>query len=49
VLNAGLKLGICDEVFVDHASLRSTFRGTGFADLAPNREIYLKKWGSLAA
>jgi len=49
VRQAGLKLGIFDGCFVDHASLRSTFRGNGFADLKPNQKLFREKWGELAA
>lgn len=47
VRNAGLKLGIFDDCFVDHSSLHSTFRGLPQAagDIAPGREIYRAKWG----
>jgi hypothetical protein len=49
VRNAGLKVGIHDGCFVDHGSLRSTFRGDPRAagDTAAAREIYLQKWGNL--
>jgi GT2 family glycosyltransferase len=48
VRDAGLKLGIFDDCFVDHSSLHSTFRGSPrniAADLAAGREIYCGKWG----
>lgn len=46
---AGLKVGVYDHCYVDHGSLRSTFRG---APLAPGpidegRRIYQRKWGDL--
>lgn len=47
VREAGLKLGIFDDCFVDHSSLHSTFRGLPHAagDIAAGREIYRAKWG----
>lgn len=49
VRDAGLKVGIYEGCFVDHASLKSTFRGDPHTpgDTAEGREIYLQKWGSL--
>lgn len=49
VREAGLKLGIFDGCYVDHGSLRSTFRGDPKAPGAidEGRKIYLEKWGSL--
>ena len=44
VKEAGLKLGIFDGCFVDHATLKSTFRGEQQPDLRPGREIYEHKW-----
>jgi len=45
----GLKIGIFDGCFVDHESLRSTFRGHPHTagDISAGAEIYLRKWGSL--
>jgi GT2 family glycosyltransferase len=50
VREAGLKLGISDRCYVDHSSLRSTFRGDAAAagDIRPNQRIYVEKWGSIA-
>lgn len=47
VKNAGLKVGIHDGCFVDHASLRSSFRGDPFAagDTAYAGKLYREKWG----
>jgi GT2 family glycosyltransferase len=47
VREAGLKIGIFDDCYVDHGSLRSTFRGlaTAAGDIAAGREIYKAKWG----
>ena len=46
---AGLKIGIADQCFVDHASLTSTFRGAPYnpGDVSQNAEIYRQKWGDL--
>jgi GT2 family glycosyltransferase len=48
VRRAGLKIGIHDGCFVDHASLKSTFRGnpTTPANLTDGRQIFLDKWGA---
>lgn len=48
VRRAGLKIGIHDGCFVDHRTLKSTFRGDPLkpADLAGGREIFVQKWGS---
>ena len=50
VREAGLKLGIFDDCFVDHSSLHSTFRGAPRAagDISAGREIYRAKWGDVA-
>jgi hypothetical protein len=48
VRRAGLKIGILDHCFVDHASLKSTFRGEALAggNLDGGRRIFEEKWGS---
>lgn len=46
VRRAGLKIGIYDGCFVDHASLKSTFRGATPQPLEPGRQIFIEKWGS---
>jgi GT2 family glycosyltransferase len=48
IRRAGLKIGIHDGCFVDHASLKSTFRGDPrtAANLESGRRIFIKKWGS---
>lgn len=48
VRRAGLKIGIFDGCFVDHGSLRSTFRGDPHqpADLRQNSAIFKKKYGA---
>jgi GT2 family glycosyltransferase len=48
IRRAGLKIGIHDGCFVDHASLHSTFRGDPRtpADLEIGRQIFIKKWGA---
>lgn len=45
---AGLKIGIHDGCFVDHASLRSTFRGDPKTPgkLEVGRQIFINKYGS---
>jgi glycosyltransferase involved in cell wall biosynthesis len=49
VNNAGLKIGIFDGCYVDHAKLTSTFRGmpTAAGDINVGRKIYLDKWASM--
>lgn len=44
---AGLKIGIHDGCFVDHASLHSSYRGPAGAggDYHQNLEIFKQKWG----
>lgn len=48
VLRSGLKIGIYENCYVDHGSLRSTFRGDPLAagDCRAGREIYARKWGN---
>jgi GT2 family glycosyltransferase len=48
VRRAGLKIGIYDGCFVDHGSLRSTFRGDPNqpADLRQNSAIFKSKYGA---
>lgn len=47
IVQAGLKIGICDSCFVDHAYLRSTYRGAPDASrsFARNYQLFLEKWG----
>lgn len=47
VRNAGLKLGIFDGCYVDHASLKSSFRGEAGAggDFTGNMKLFIEKWG----
>lgn len=47
---AGLKIGVHDGCFVDHGSLRSSFRGDPRAggDISAGRELYVAKWGDLS-
>lgn len=49
VRNAGLKIGVHDGCYVDHGSLKSTFRGDPNTpgDCAAGRDLYIAKWGSL--
>lgn len=48
VRRAGLKIGIYDGCFVDHGSLKSTFRGDPRtpANLTQNAEIFKQKYGA---
>jgi len=48
VRKAGLKIGIFDGCFVDHGSLKSTFRGASLSagDYRPNLKIFAEKWGA---
>jgi len=43
---AGLKIGIHDGCFVDHASLKSSFRSETHADLGAGARIFREKWGA---
>lgn len=47
VRRAGLKIGILDSCYVDHGSLRSSFRGAAGAggDFRPNLQRFIQKWG----
>ena len=47
VRNAGLKIGIHDGCYVDHGSLKSSFRGEAGAggDFHPNLRRFVEKWG----
>jgi hypothetical protein len=46
---AGLRLGISDNCFVDHTTLPSSFRGQpgGAPNIAAGAAIYREKWGNL--
>jgi GT2 family glycosyltransferase len=46
---AGLKVGVFDGCYVDHASLESSFRGHPWASrsFARNRELFDQKWGAV--
>jgi GT2 family glycosyltransferase len=47
VRNAGLKLGIFDGCYVDHGSLKSSFRGGAQSggDFTGNMRLFIEKWG----
>jgi GT2 family glycosyltransferase len=47
VRKAGLKIGVHDGCYVDHGSLRSSFRGDPRtpADFQPNLKRFIAKWG----
>lgn len=44
---AGWKIGIYDGCYVDHGSLRSSYRGdpTAPSDFRPNLRLFMEKWG----
>lgn len=46
---ASLKVGVHDGCYVDHGSLRSSFRGDPktSADIEPGRAIFREKWGTV--
>jgi len=48
VRRAGLKIGIHDGCYVDHGTLKSSYRGdpTTPADFRPNLELFKEKWGA---
>lgn len=50
VTRAGLKIGVFDGCFVDHASLISTYRGDPHTpkSFAQNYALLLEKWGTLS-
>ena len=45
--NAGMRIGIFDHCFVDHATIDSTFRGRAGSggNIQPGWKIYQEKWG----
>jgi hypothetical protein len=47
ITRAGMKVGVLDDCFVDHASLTSTYRGKPEAgrSFARNYELFKAKWG----
>lgn len=49
VRQAGLKIGIHDGCFVDHGSLRSSFRGDPYSagNIFEGQKLYQEKWGDL--
>jgi GT2 family glycosyltransferase len=49
VRNAGLKIGISDDCFVDHSSLQSTFRGSPqrSGDIRHNGQLFAEKWATV--
>ena len=50
VKSAGLRCAVYDYCFVDHGSLRSTFRGDPYAyrSFAQNQRLFCEKWGITA-
>jgi GT2 family glycosyltransferase len=48
VRKAGLKIGIFDGCFVDHSTLKSTYRGRFLGgNYQPNLKLFAAKWGAL--
>lgn len=47
VRRAGLKLGIHEGCYVDHGSLKSSYRGgpASAGDFRPNLRLFIEKWG----
>ncbi len=47
VRKAGLKIGVHDDCFVDHGTLKSSFRTPGGpgGDFRPNLKLFIEKWG----
>lgn len=45
VRREGYGLGIWDQCFVDHSSLKSSYRGDGNASFAQNAALFAAKWG----
>lgn len=47
ITRAGMKVGVLDDCFVDHSSLRSTYRGDPHAgrSFAQNYTLFKQKWG----
>jgi GT2 family glycosyltransferase len=47
IARAGMKVGVLDDCFVDHASLRSSYRGEPHASrsFAKNYALFREKWG----
>ncbi len=45
VRQAGLKIGIYDGCFVDHASLPSSFRSNQSRSLEPGQRLFIRKYG----
>lgn len=46
VREAGLKIGVYDMCYVDHSTLRSSFRFGRDADFRPNMKLFIEKWGT---
>lgn len=42
---AGFKLGIVDRCYVDHTTLKSTYRGNGHRSYEGNKQVFEEKWG----
>lgn len=46
VRKSGLKIGIFDRCYVDHSTLRSSYRHHQHADFRPNLKLFIEKWGT---
>lgn len=46
VRRAWLKIGVYDLCYVDHSTLRSSFRSYKHADFKPNLKLFIEKWGT---
>ena len=46
VRRAGLKIGVYDFCYVDHTTLRSSYRFHQSADFRPNLKLFIQKWGT---
>lgn len=42
---AGYMLGIVDKCYVDHTTLKSTYRGDGHRSFEQNKHLFEEKWG----
>lgn len=45
VRERGLKIGVYDLCYVDHSTLRSSYRFHQHADFRPNLKLFIEKWG----
>lgn len=45
VREVGLKIGVSDLCYVDHSTLKSSYRSGQHADFRPNLKLFIKEWG----